>query len=161
MIAAEPGADVLGAAFYLMAPVEGFNVRLELADAQRYLTGSFPLTIETPSAIALQVIHAVFYGLDLEELQTFRERVNAVTVMSYRDTATGANSMTAVGADMLTRASAAGKNVRLAAETQNLPDCTHCTLPGSLASAPLDVAAAALSCSPSNLPTPGKLRSIT
>jgi zinc protease len=51
----------------------------ELADAQAYLTGSFPLTIETPSAIALQVLNAVFYGLDLNELQTFRERVNAVT----------------------------------------------------------------------------------
>jgi hypothetical protein len=51
----------------------------ELADAQAYLTGSFPLTIETPSAIALQVLHAVFYGLDLAELQTYRERVNAVT----------------------------------------------------------------------------------
>ena len=52
----------------------------ELADAQAYLTGSFPLTIETPSAIALQVLNAVFYGLDLNELQTYRERVNAVTV---------------------------------------------------------------------------------
>ena len=52
----------------------------ELGDAQAYLTGSFPLTIETPSAIALQVLNAVFYGLDLKELQTFRERVNAVTV---------------------------------------------------------------------------------
>ncbi|MGH9372240.1 MAG: M16 family metallopeptidase, partial [Vicinamibacterales bacterium] len=52
----------------------------ELADAQAYLTGSFPLTIETPSAIALQVLNAVFYGLDLQELQTFRERVNAITV---------------------------------------------------------------------------------
>ena len=51
----------------------------ELADAQAYLTGSFPLTIETPSAIALQILNAVFYGLDLEELQTFRERVIAVT----------------------------------------------------------------------------------
>jgi zinc protease len=51
----------------------------ELSDAQAYLTGSFPLTIETPSAIALQVLNAVFYGLDLDELQTFRERVNAVT----------------------------------------------------------------------------------
>ena len=51
----------------------------ELSDAQAYLTGNFPLTIETPSAIALQVLNAVFYGLDLNELQTFRERVNAVT----------------------------------------------------------------------------------
>src|SRR6185369_556210 len=51
----------------------------ELSDAQAYLTGNFPLSIETPSAIALQVLNAVFYGLDLNELQTFRERVNAVT----------------------------------------------------------------------------------
>jgi zinc protease len=51
----------------------------ELGDAQAYLTGSFPLTIETPGAIALQVLNAVVYGLDLQELQTFRERVNSVT----------------------------------------------------------------------------------
>lgn len=51
----------------------------ELADAQAYLTGSFPLTIETPGAIALQVLNAVFYGLDLQELQTYRERVNSIT----------------------------------------------------------------------------------
>ena len=51
----------------------------ELEGAQEYLTGSFPLTIETPSQIALQVLNAVFYGLNLNELQTYRERVNAVT----------------------------------------------------------------------------------
>lgn len=52
----------------------------ELADAKAYLTGSFPLTIETPDAIAMQVLNVVFYGLPIEDLQTFRERVNAVTV---------------------------------------------------------------------------------
>jgi zinc protease len=52
----------------------------ELADAKAYLTGSFPLTIETPDAIALQVLNVVFYGLPIEELESFRERVNAVTV---------------------------------------------------------------------------------
>lgn len=52
----------------------------ELSDAQEYLTGSFPLTVETPSAIALQVLNAVFYGLDLNDLQTYRERVNMITV---------------------------------------------------------------------------------
>lgn len=51
----------------------------ELADAQAYLTGSFPLTIETPGAIALQVLNAVVYGLDLEDLQTYREQVNRIT----------------------------------------------------------------------------------
>src|SRR6516162_6853289 len=52
----------------------------ELADAKAYLTGSFPLTIETPDAIAMPVVNAVFYGLPLEELQNLRERVNAITV---------------------------------------------------------------------------------
>ncbi len=51
----------------------------ELADAKAYLTGSFPLTIETPDAIALQVLNVVFYDLPIEDLQSFRERVNAVT----------------------------------------------------------------------------------
>ena len=53
---------------------------IELADAKAYLTGSFPLTIETPNAIAMQVINVLFYGLPVEDLQTFRQRVNAVTV---------------------------------------------------------------------------------
>ena len=52
----------------------------ELAAAKAYLTGSFPLTIETPDSIALQVLNVMFYGLPLEQLQTFRDRVNRVTV---------------------------------------------------------------------------------
>jgi hypothetical protein len=38
------------------------------------------LTIETPSQIALQVLNAVFFGLNMNDLQTFRERVGAVDV---------------------------------------------------------------------------------
>jgi len=51
----------------------------ELAGAQAYMTGSFPLTIETPGAIARQVVNAVFYDLSLDELRTYRQRANAVT----------------------------------------------------------------------------------
>jgi zinc protease len=51
----------------------------ELGDAQAYLAGNFPLTIETPDAIATQVLNAVFYELPLDEIGTFRERVQAVT----------------------------------------------------------------------------------
>jgi hypothetical protein len=54
-------------------------------------------------------------------------RVDAVTAMTYRDTATGGNSMTDVATDILARGAVAGKPVRLAAETQNLPDCLYCT----------------------------------
>jgi zinc protease len=51
----------------------------ELADAQAYLAGSFPLTIETPDAIAAQVLHVLFYGLPMSELQTYAARVRAIT----------------------------------------------------------------------------------
>ncbi|MGK5680076.1 hypothetical protein [Actinoplanes sp. URMC 104] len=54
-------------------------------------------------------------------------RVDAVTVMSYRDTATGPNSMVAVSQDWLRRGAAARKRVRLAAETDPLGDCAYCT----------------------------------
>lgn len=50
----------------------------ELNGAKAYLTGSFPLTIETPDAIATQVLNVLFYGLPVEQLQSFRDRVNAV-----------------------------------------------------------------------------------
>ena len=59
----------------------------ELADAQAYLTGSFPLTIETPDAIAMQVLNVIFYGLPIEQLQNFRDRVNAVTVDDIQNVA--------------------------------------------------------------------------
>jgi zinc protease len=37
------------------------------------------LTIETPGAIARQVVNVVFYDLSLDELRTYRQRANAVT----------------------------------------------------------------------------------
>src|SRR5262249_38656027 len=47
----------------------------ELFGAQQFLAGSFPLTIETPGAIAEQVLGELFYGLDPRELETYRDRV--------------------------------------------------------------------------------------
>ena len=51
----------------------------ELRGAQDYLAGNFPLSIETPNAIATQVLEAVLFGLDLDELEDYPERVRAVT----------------------------------------------------------------------------------
>jgi len=51
----------------------------ELDGAKAFLAGSFPLGIETPDDIATKVLTALFYGLPLAQLGTFRERVNAVT----------------------------------------------------------------------------------
>ena len=50
----------------------------ELNDAKAYITGSFPLGLEVPDAIATQVLNVLFYGLPVEQLQTYRDRVNAV-----------------------------------------------------------------------------------
>jgi zinc protease len=52
----------------------------ELAGVQDFLSGNFPLTIETPSDIAEQVLSHLFYGLDLHQLDTYRARVARVTV---------------------------------------------------------------------------------
>jgi zinc protease len=52
---------------------------VELTSAQAYLAGNFPLKIETPDSIAMQVLNAIFYELDVKELQNFPERVNAIT----------------------------------------------------------------------------------
>lgn len=51
----------------------------ELAGAQAYLSGSFPLGLETADEIALQVLNVLFYDLDVRDLETYPDRVNAVT----------------------------------------------------------------------------------
>ncbi|MDG6104080.1 hypothetical protein Daura_12425 [Dactylosporangium aurantiacum] len=63
------------------------------------------------------------------------DRVDGVTVMSYRNTATGGNSMLGVADDLLRRAGKAAKPVRLGAETQPLGDCAYCTFHGGTGSA--------------------------
>lgn len=52
----------------------------ELRGAEDFVSGNFPLTIETPGAIAEQVLTELFYGLDPKELETYRERVDRVSV---------------------------------------------------------------------------------
>jgi zinc protease len=51
----------------------------ELMDAQAYLAGSFPLTIESPNDIALQVINYVLFELPLEDIPTYTQRITAIT----------------------------------------------------------------------------------
>jgi len=52
----------------------------ELRGAQDYVSGNFPLSIESPAAIAEQVLSELFYGLDPKGLETYRDRVDRVTV---------------------------------------------------------------------------------
>jgi zinc protease len=51
----------------------------ELEGAQDFLAGSFPLSIESPDAIANRVLNQLFYELPLDDLQSYRERVLSVT----------------------------------------------------------------------------------
>jgi hypothetical protein len=86
------------------------------------------------SALSLEADVPFWYGQYRLGSRNFADevlnRVSAVTVMSYRDTATGPNSLLAVSEDWLRRGAAAGKRVRLGAETGPLPDCAHCTFHG-------------------------------
>ncbi len=52
----------------------------ELEGAQDFLAGSFPLSIESPDAIATRVLNQLFYELPLEDLPAYPERVRSVTV---------------------------------------------------------------------------------
>ena len=57
---------------------------LELRGAQDFLAGNFPLTIETPAAIAQQVLAHMYFGLDPSEIETYRDRVEKVTTMDIQ-----------------------------------------------------------------------------
>lgn len=51
----------------------------ELRGAQDFIAGNFPLSIESSSAIAEQVLSRLFYGQSLDEIETYLDRVGKVT----------------------------------------------------------------------------------
>jgi len=56
----------------------------ELAKSRRYLTGQFPLGLQASDALAAQILNIEFYGLDPRYLETYTERVNAVTMADVK-----------------------------------------------------------------------------
>jgi zinc protease len=68
----------------LMSELERIRVepvtQEELDDAKSYLVGNFPITIETPDQIAMQVSRYKLLGLDQKDLEGYRDRLNVVTV---------------------------------------------------------------------------------
>ncbi len=56
----------------------------ELAKAKRYLTGQFPLGLQAPDELAAQLLDIEFYGLDPRYVETFRDRIDAVTMADCR-----------------------------------------------------------------------------
>lgn len=51
----------------------------ELGSAKTFITGAFPLTIETPDGIANQVLEAMKFGLGKEYIENYNDKVQAVT----------------------------------------------------------------------------------
>jgi zinc protease len=51
----------------------------ELSDAQAFLTGSFPMRIETSSRIATFLVAVEFYELGIDYIDKYREYINSVT----------------------------------------------------------------------------------
>jgi hypothetical protein len=99
------------------------------ATATAYLTllqrlrDSGPLAVEVDVPFWYGTITVSGKNLATETLR----RASSVTVMSYRDTGTGPNSIYEVSRDWLARGAAAGKRIRLAAEARPLADCPYCT----------------------------------
>jgi hypothetical protein len=95
--------------------------------AQSYVTMLDKLN--TATTLKLEADVAFWYGeISLPKKLNLADEVlrtvDAVTVMSYRDTVAG---VTGVGADFLRRGTAVHKPVRLGVETQPLTECAYCT----------------------------------
>ncbi|MGB6198108.1 MAG: pitrilysin family protein, partial [Candidatus Acidiferrales bacterium] len=56
----------------------------ELGVARDFLAGVFPLHAETPSDVADRVLGAAFYGLPADYLETYQERIRAVTAADVK-----------------------------------------------------------------------------
>ncbi|MGB7923662.1 MAG: pitrilysin family protein [Pyrinomonadaceae bacterium] len=56
----------------------------ELKDAKAFLTGVFPIRLETQEGLIDQLVQIKMFGLPDDYLQTYRDRVNAVTAEDIR-----------------------------------------------------------------------------
>ena len=56
----------------------------EMTDARTYLTGNFPLQIETPQEVASRVADVLLRGLEVDYLETYRSRIADVTAADVR-----------------------------------------------------------------------------
>lgn len=75
----ESTAEALGLVLEVLEGMEKGVPAAELAERKTYLTGAFPLEIETPQGIAAKVVEALRFGYDREFLETYRDRLDAVT----------------------------------------------------------------------------------
>jgi zinc protease len=59
----------------------------ELNDSKSFITGLLPLRLETSAGIAAQISNIELYGLGLDYLQNYTERINAITAKQVQQAA--------------------------------------------------------------------------
>ncbi len=73
--------DSLKEFFYEMNRIRDEQVSTdELADAQSYLTGVFPIRAETQEGLTGLIANQMLYDLPDDYLQSYRDRINAITI---------------------------------------------------------------------------------
>lgn len=83
-VSAEVRSEVVGASltefFYELNRIRAETVaEEELRNAQSYLTGVFPIRLETQEGLIDQLVQIKMFNLPSDYLQTYRDRINAVT----------------------------------------------------------------------------------
>jgi zinc protease len=82
----ETTADALGVLLDVVRGMAESPVPAEeLESRTTFLTGAFPFEIETPQGIAGKVLEAMKYGLGREYLESYRDRLAAVTAPQVQD----------------------------------------------------------------------------
>jgi zinc protease len=80
--------DSLKEFFYELNRIRTEPVSLkEINDAKSYLTGVFPIRLETQEGLIDQLIQIKMFGLPSDHLQTYRDHVNEVTIEQIQDVA--------------------------------------------------------------------------
>lgn len=59
----------------------------EMADAKSYLTGVFPIRLETQEGLIDQLVQIKMFGLPEDYLELYRDRIQAVTIAQVQDVA--------------------------------------------------------------------------
>ena len=84
----EVTGDSLKEFFYELERIRNEDVREdELADAKSFLSGVFPIRAETQEGLTNLIVNQHLYGLPADYLQTYRDKVNAVSIADVRSAA--------------------------------------------------------------------------
>jgi len=93
-------ADALALAFEVLRGLQEKPVpEAELSFAKTYITGAFPLEVETANGIATKVLEAMHFGFGREFLESYNDRISAVgaaDVKRFAETRIHPEQMTAV-----------------------------------------------------------------